>query len=226
MTSFRLSQKLLAGATLALLSGRLSATAATPPAAGAQSVVERNEPPAPPRGGSGTLVIGPKLLDGSNDDTPLGTTLVGVRLLGPKEPVTADPVVGVQIGDLGEAPRAPLAKALEPFLGLPLSRKAISDIEAAVAKVYREAGRPFVSVTIPPHDVTEGGLRLRVVEFHLGAVAVVGARHDTGRFDAGRGRRIPARDPGSPHRRGRAGGGPRLAEPQPVPARAGRLRAG
>ncbi len=157
--------------------------------------VERNLPPV--MSGQGRLVIGPKDLGGSPDDTSLGVTLSGISLIGPKESVARNAGQGIRIGAIGEVDRAALQQALSPFLGQPLSRKRISDIQAAIAKVYRAAGYPFVSVTLPPQEVTGGVLTLRVVEFRTGAVKVSGAEPGTeaglaGRVRAAPGQRIAA----------------------------------
>lgn len=144
----------------------------------AQNFVERNPPPAAPRGDKGALVFDAKSAEGSDDDTPLGVDLAGVMLIGPRQAVSASPGKGVVLGDIGaNAPHATLNEALAPFLGRPLSRKRIAELEAAVAKAYRDTDRPFVSVTLPPQDATHGVVTLRVIEFRLGKI---GARDAAG----------------------------------------------
>lgn len=139
--------------------------------------VERNLPPVVT--GQGRLVIGPQDLAGSPDDAPLGVALSGIALIGPKDGLSAKPARGIRIGAVGDIDRAALQSALAPFLGQPLSRKRMSDIQAAIATVYRAQGYPFVSVTLPPQEVTGGVLTLRVVEFRTGAVKVSGAAPGT-----------------------------------------------
>jgi len=156
--------------------------------------VERNLPPV--ISGQGRLVIGPQDLGGSSDDTPLGVTITGLSLIGPKQKVAARPGRGIRIGAIGDSPPA-LEQALTGFVGQPLSRKAMADIQAAIAKVYREAGYPFASITLPPQEVTSGVLTLRVVEFRTGAVKVSGAEQGSeadlvGRVRAAQGERIAA----------------------------------
>ncbi|WAC27520.1 ShlB/FhaC/HecB family hemolysin secretion/activation protein [Ancylobacter sp. SL191] len=151
--------------------------------------VERNLPPV--ISGQGRLVIGPQDLAGSLDETPLGVVVSGISLIGPKENVAKRPERGVRIGAVGDIDRAALRAALAPFLDQPLSRKRISDIQAAIAKVYRTAGYPFVSVTLPPQEVTGGVLTLQVVEFRTGAVKVSGAVPGTETDLAGRVRTAP-----------------------------------
>ena len=70
------------------------------------------------------------------------------------------------------------ATSLASFIGQPLSRKLIGDIQLAIARVYRGASRPFVSVIVPPQELTGGVLQVRVFEFHVGGIAVSGAGPD------------------------------------------------
>jgi hemolysin activation/secretion protein len=150
----------------------LVAGAATAHAQGA-AVLERNLPP--PVLGGGGLAISPERLGASTDTTPLGVDVGGIRLIGPKEQPAARPPAGVSIGAIGAMPHAPLAQALAPFVGRPLSAKLIGDVQAAIAKAYRDAGYPFVAVTVPPQEVTSGVLQLQVSEFRYGAVTTTGA---------------------------------------------------
>lgn len=135
--------------------------------------VERNLPPVVT--GQGRLMIGPQDIAGSSDATPLVAQLSGITLIGTKDNLARKAKRGIRIGAIGETARPALEQALAPFVGQPLSRKLIGEIQAAIAKVYREAGYPFVSVTLPPQEVTSGVLTLRVVEFRIGSVKVSGA---------------------------------------------------
>jgi hemolysin activation/secretion protein len=159
----------LAGASLALLIGAV----ASPALAQRAAPVERNLPPEIT--GQGGLVIRPQDLSGSPDDRPLGVQISGIGLIGPTESLPPRPAAGINIGAIGEIERPALEKALAPFLGQPLSRKRLSDIQASIARVYRAAGYPFVSVVVPPQEVTGGVVVLRVVEFRTSAVRVSGA---------------------------------------------------
>ena len=168
LSSRRTARPFVAGLGLLLLLPAVQA------AAQARAPLERNTPPAV-SGGGGGLVISPQALTGSPDDTPLGVDIAGIVLVGPQENVPVGGVRGVRVGAIGDIDAAPLSTALAPFLGKPLSRKRIADIQAAIAKVYRAAGYPFVSVTVPPQEVTGGTLVLRVIEFRSGGVKVSGA---------------------------------------------------
>lgn len=158
------------GAAGAALFGLVASAGAA--RAQARAPLERNLPPAVT--GQGQLTVSPPDLIGTADDTPLGVSLQGIRLAGPTDPIDAPPAPGLRIGAIGALPPAPLERALAPFLGQPVSRRLIADIQAAVARVYRGEGYPFMSVTVPPQEITGGVLTFRVVEFRTGAVEVKG----------------------------------------------------
>lgn len=138
----------------------------------AQNAVERNPPPRPERRQAPIVVQ--EDASGSTDGTPLGVGLSGIALIGISEPVAGRARDGVTIGDIDGAPDAALRAALQPFLGRPLSLALIGEIQSAVTQAWRGSGYPFVSVTVPPQEVTSGVLSLRVVEFRTGGIAVSG----------------------------------------------------
>ena len=90
---------------------------------------------------------------------------------------------------------------LRPYLGQPLSRKLIAEIEAAIARQYRDLDYPFVSLSTPEQEITGGVLQIRVVEFRTGKVAVKGAKSDAeaARLRSRRGAAKPA-TPSTPAR--------------------------
>lgn len=141
-----------------------------PDAAKAQTPVERNLPPAVAGSGGG-------LHTGDNpaaeaDDAPLGVDLKGIRLIGLHDPVVPDPPAGITVTGVEGLDSRSLVATLEPLLDQPLSRRRLAEAQAALAKAYREAGRPFVSVTAPPQEITGGVLQLRVLPFRTGKVRV------------------------------------------------------
>ena len=142
-----------------------------PGAAFAQSTaVERHLPPAV-EGTGGGLRPGPAPTE-SGDDTPLGVEVAGFRLIGLDDAVILHPPAGITAAGAQGLDETEFRKALTPFIGKPLSRKLLTEVQAAVARAYREAGRPFVSVTAPPQEITSGVLHLRVVAFRTGRVQV------------------------------------------------------
>lgn len=179
------------GATALLLA---TATALSAGQAHAQSALERNLP-ATVASRPGALSIG-EADYGKGDDKPLGVKLAGVHLIGPEEKVPSAPPRGISLGNVpGIAPDAVKA-ALSPFVGKPLTRAQIARMQGGLAALWRKAGFPFVSVTVPPQEITSGVLNLRVVEFHAGAVKVEGGsaleRNLAGRMRVEPGQRIDA----------------------------------
>ncbi len=162
------------GRTPALLLAVLLGSVVLPGMASAQgrAVIERNLPP--PVTGQGGIIIDPGQLAGPADTTPFGVDVAGVRLIGPAESPSSRPSAGVSIGDVGDMPHDRLQAVLVPFMGRPLSPKLIADMQAAIARAYREVGHPFVSVTAPPQEITRGILQLRVAEFRYGHVGAKG----------------------------------------------------
>lgn len=158
-----------AAALATLLAGLLGAGPA------AAQYVERNLPPAPPQRTPAIGFITPDLLKGE-DDTPLGATLSGIVLLGAKDtPLAAPRRSGVDVERIPAVDPAALRTRLAAFLGRPISRKLIAEVQTAISGVYKDAGRAFVSVTIPPQEITGGALQVRVIEYKTGRVSVTGA---------------------------------------------------
>jgi len=156
-----------------LLAGVLCIIAGLSGAAQAQ-FVERYPPPAAPSKAPALRGL-PELLT-SADPTPLGADLRAIVLLGARDQVaTRARARGVDVSRADPAFAAAMHEQLLAFIGQPLSQKLIGDVQLAIARVYRGAWRPFVSVTVPPQEVTGGVLQVRVFEFRLGHVTVNGA---------------------------------------------------
>jgi hemolysin activation/secretion protein len=136
----------------------------------AAQAIERNLPPAPAP--AAPAIAPPNALPQSQDERPLGPNLTGVLLLGLNDPTREDPVEGVSTALVPRMNTPAAQRALRPFLGRPLSRKLIAEIEAAIARLYREAGYPFVALSTPPQPLSAGTLQIRVVEFKDGLVKV------------------------------------------------------
>ena len=135
--------------------------------------VERNLPPAPT---APSTVIAPPPLPGSiNDDKSLGANLSSIVILGPTAAVEASPAPGVDTSQVARLNHPAAVATLRPFLGRPISRKLISQIEAQIVLEYRRQGYPFVEVSTPEQEITEGALQIRVVEFRVGKITVAPA---------------------------------------------------
>jgi hemolysin activation/secretion protein len=141
---------------------------ALPHAALAQAI-ERN--PAPAIQPDPTWPVPPVEIDPAADATPLGVTLHGITLLA-GDAVAAPDDSGIRLKGIEDAPW--LADRLRRFIGRPLSQREISAIKAAIAKAYRDHGRPFVHVSAPEQEISSGQLTLRVERFRLGEARISG----------------------------------------------------
>jgi hemolysin activation/secretion protein len=112
----------------------------------------------------------------SDDATPLGVNVQAIVLIGANAGAKpASGAKGIDVSQVSGVDAVALREQLTPFVGRPLSRKLIAEVQAAVAAAYREAGRPFVSVTLPPQEVSSGVLQLRVILFKVAGIKVTGA---------------------------------------------------
>jgi hemolysin activation/secretion protein len=136
----------------------------------AQSI-ERNLPPSP--SAESPNILTPNAVPANQDATPIGPALRAVVVLGANDSPAATAADGI---DLTRTPRlGDDAQAFSRFLGRPISRKLIAEIEAKLARRYRAKGFPFVSISTPQQEITAGVLQVRVVEFHLGVKTASGA---------------------------------------------------
>lgn len=145
--------------------------------------VERNTPPVV---NTSSPVIGvPNATVINADNRALGVNLEGIHLIGPQEQPSTHIAKGITVGEIGPGGdlKPELDRILRPLIGRPLSMSLIADAQAAIARVYRKAGYPFVSVTIPPQEITQGIVNLRVIEFRVGSVTTRGtAKENTQRL--------------------------------------------
>lgn len=113
------------------------------------------------------------------DETPLLAALVGIVLV----PDTSDAslqrlAAGVELSAVPLAQPQPIAAHLQTAIGQPASLASLQRLANDVTRLLREQGRVFVSVWIPPQDLTDGVVRLVVRPALLeGQVEVVGAEH-------------------------------------------------
>lgn len=105
--------------------------------------------------------------------------LKGIVLLqDPSESNLRRVVVGVDTASAPSAQQPGIREYLQRALGQPASLASLNRLASGVARLVREAGLPFVSVWIPPQDLTDGTVRIGVRPAVLdGPVQVVGAQH-------------------------------------------------
>ena len=137
--------------------------------------IERHLPEVPQN--APTQLLAPNAIPAEQDATPIGPALRSIVLLGIHDEVQATAADGLTIDDV---PRLKsddkIAALLRPYLGKPISRRLIAEIEAAVAGRYRDLNYPFLSLSTPAQEITGGEVQIRVVEFTTGKVEVQGTR--------------------------------------------------
>jgi hemolysin activation/secretion protein len=78
------------------------------------------------------------------------------------------------IEDRGTGTPVPALKSLERYLGRPVTLHNLNQLMRTIVLGYRDAQRPVVDVYFPEQDITEGIIRIHVVEAVLGEVKVEG----------------------------------------------------
>lgn len=119
-------------------------------------------------------------------DTPLGIDLKGIAFFSDPADVTrqglgvdehSDRTNGALIISALPVPelQSPqFAARLQPYAGIALTTGVLDKLKKEISRYYQLLGRPFVSVTIPPQDISSGLLQILVVEARAGAVTVKG----------------------------------------------------
>lgn len=140
----------------------------------AQTAVERNLPPRPQAAAPAIEVR--DAVPAAEDATPFGADLKAIVILDGDAPALAADAVtpGVHAASLDRIGGEHLRRRLTKFLGRPLSRKLVAEIQAEIARAARGSGRPFVSLSTPAQEVTTGVLQLRVTEFRVNQIGVHG----------------------------------------------------
>jgi hemolysin activation/secretion protein len=141
--------------------------------------IERNLPPAPAP--TPQPLLGPNATPRDQDARPIGPALSGLLLLGPGDPVRSEPIHELNTALVPRLNQTPPRARLVAFMGRPISRKLIAEVEASIARYYRREGFPFVSISTPPQTIGSGMLQVRVIEFRAGDIKVSGVAPRTAR---------------------------------------------
>jgi hemolysin activation/secretion protein len=142
-------------------------------------VVERYMPPS--KEGVAAPIVAPNAIPTDQDATPIGPALRSIIVLGPQDKVLTEASDGINLSAVArlKADSAKTSAVLTPYLGKPLSRKLIAEIEASIAERYRALNYPFVSLSTPAQEIGSGALQVRVVEFVAGDITTEGASVDS-----------------------------------------------
>jgi len=84
--------------------------------------------------------------------------------------------VGIVTADVPALADPGFVAQMRRYIGRPLSLADLQDITAATTDWLRAHSRPFVSVTVPPQNVTSGVVQIVVSEYRVGTVQVAGNR--------------------------------------------------
>ena len=91
---------------------------------------------------------------------------------------------GVDLSQLTLPRAGELAAVLAGLLGAEIDQTLLNRLRDAITAHCLAVGRPFVDVTIPEQDVTDGVVQVVVAEFRVGEVTVTGNRWFSDRFIA------------------------------------------
>ncbi|MFT5471191.1 MAG: hemolysin activation/secretion protein [Verrucomicrobiales bacterium] len=109
-----------------------------------------------------------------HDDTVILEELEAILLLPPEESGDAMPETSGVVENRVSAPPEAI-KGLERYLGKEVSLGILNQLMRAIVLGYRDAGLPVVDVFFPEQDITDGVVRIYVVEGKLGEIRVEGA---------------------------------------------------
>ncbi len=69
---------------------------------------------------------------------------------------------------------------LHPFIGEPLTRESLERITHQADEWYRQHGRPFVGIAVPPQNISSGVVQVVVQDYRVGEVRAEGNRYFSG----------------------------------------------
>lgn len=78
--------------------------------------------------------------------------------------------VGVEIPDRADF----LRQVIKPALGKPIAVAMVNQLKATIDDWFRRHGQPFITVTIPPQNVSSGVVQIVIATFRVGTVTVSG----------------------------------------------------
>ena len=106
--------------------------------------------------------------------------LVGVRFVTSPAELSEPgfPAGGIDVSRVPGLQEGGFAEITEAFLDQPVSRESLDRLASAARMFLRVQGQSFVSVYLPPQDITDGFVQIVVSEARAdGAPRVIGARH-------------------------------------------------
>jgi hemolysin activation/secretion protein len=147
-----------------------AALALAPLAAHAQDY-QRVAPPAPPPKPAPALPTPPAATPPVDPNRLIMPALNGIRLIGSLKALDAAGAAPGVRSDVAFA--APVTASLQPFIGKPLTLRALAQIEGLVTLYYRSHHHPFVAVAVPRQDVSGGVIQIVITEYRAGKIRVL-----------------------------------------------------
>jgi hemolysin activation/secretion protein len=146
----------------------------------AQDFKEIAPKPVPPPSNAAPTIVPPQpeTPPAANPNQVVIPELKGLVLLGSPQNLQRRPIptTGITIQDLPLLDKPDLRAKLAPFMGKSTTFGDLQKIQQVIITWYRERNRPFIDVTFPEQDVSEGVVQAIVTEFHLGQLRVEGNR--------------------------------------------------
>lgn len=84
---------------------------------------------------------------------------------------------GLVVRDLPPLADPAFVAKVRAYLGRPLTQADLDAIGRLVSDTYRTNERPFVAVTVPPQNVSNGVIQVVVTEYRAGEITVTGNKH-------------------------------------------------
>jgi hemolysin activation/secretion protein len=119
-------------------------------------------------------------LPGALDETVMVEALRGVIFINSQDQLQDRPPVPANGLDAGRVPnlQTPEARKIaDEHLGKPVSMVSLTRLAGALYLYYSEIDLPFVNITLPEQDITNGVVQFLVIETRLGEITIDGARY-------------------------------------------------
>ena len=144
-------------------------------------------PKLPPKPAPGKVVNedeGKPLADHGENEVLVGQ-LKGVDLIADPKAVKKEGVTGTRPVESGGIPLANgpvFEKTIEPYLGQPVTMKALAELTRSIVAYFREHDRPVVNVYVPEQNITSGYVQVVVIISKVEKVEATGAKWFNNQF--------------------------------------------
>ena len=119
-------------------------------------------------------------LPGPADETVMVEALKGLVFVSSAQQVISEHPVPKDGIDASEVPMLgsdDARKVFDPFIGQPVSMASLNRLVSSLYLFYIQQDLPFVSITLPEQDITDGVVQILVIEGVVGQIDIEGARY-------------------------------------------------